>query len=68
MVTNYTDICDIVDLRHLSMYGRCVDPDLLEAKIDTWALSHEVAYGKTLTYLKTTSRHTWLMSFACVAK
>ena len=53
MVTNYTDICDIVDLLHLSMYGRCVDPDLLQAKIDTWALSHEVAYGKTLTYLKT---------------
>ena len=38
---------------HLSMYGRGVDPDLLQGKLDVWTLSHETAYATSLTYLKT---------------
>ena len=53
MVTSYHRLCECVDLVQLSKFGNSVCPDLLDRTIGAWRLAHAVAYGTSLTYLKT---------------
>ena len=52
MVKSYSLLCDVVDLLQLCKFGVKVSPDLLEKKIDAWALAHRAAYGTDCWFLK----------------
>ena len=52
-IASYKRLCDVIDLLYLSKVGRDVLPEVLDDVVLQWRDAHAVAYGKSLTYLKT---------------